>query len=283
MVETLWLEKWPQTTEKQKMRIEEAMKMAQWREILGQTSIYSQHAICLLAGPWRSWKGSTLVENGGGVTERFETTCKVSYARNLDWVEDISADPKTVAAQLVGELLDHCMEDCLIYEDTGAKVVDYVKRDELRCGGLVLSAEATKRECVYHSHTRAFVSVSVDGYEGKHLRGTSLHYGDGRLQSMLQPNGTELYEGTVQNYDVGENGKDKWWEIIAQWARKRIGRDCKLILMRSRYLMLTKIGEINGHLCRFEIFEERNRAVHPGPRSALQHRYCVRACRQTRD
>ena len=66
------------------------------------------------------------------------------------------------------------------------------------------------------------------------------------------------YEGRVQNYDVGEGGKDKWWEIVSNWARlEPVGKKMNLTLLRSRYLMLTKVGRVNGHLCRFEIFEER--------------------------
>ena len=76
--------------------------------------------------------------------------------------------------------------------------------------------------------------------------------------SMLQPNNTELYDGTVINYDVGENGKDKWWEVISNWARlERTKTKHNLILLRSRTLILTKLGSVNGHMCRFEIFEER--------------------------
>ena len=86
LVETLWIEKWPACTEKQKLRIEEAMRMSHvWKEIT-RTNFYLQPARNLLA----RWALEaiqmvhSLIVNGGGVNEYFEKTCHVSYSRSLD-------------------------------------------------------------------------------------------------------------------------------------------------------------------------------------------------------
>jgi hypothetical protein len=263
LVDTLWLERFPPTTVKQRMRIQRAMDMAPvWREI-EKCNFYEQPARYLLA----RWALETmqlveiLVVQGGGVDETFEKSNKVAYARNLDWLNDVSRHPDTVAEQLVGELLEASMEDALVYEDEEADVVEYVKREELEDvqAQYFTATETKKRVRVYHSHTRAFVSVSVGGHDG---RNPIWHYFDTLemvdFVSMLQPNNTEMYDGTVTNYDVGEGGKDKWWEVISQWARlERTATSHNLILLRNRTLILTKLGTISGHLCRFEIFEER--------------------------
>ena len=95
--------------------------------------------------------------------------------------EDVAADHKTIATQLVGELLEHGLEESLIYEDTGAQVVEYTKREELEdVEAQFFTAQKTYRRVrVYHSHTRAFVGVGVDGYEGKRPTWNFQYNGDG--------------------------------------------------------------------------------------------------------
>lgn len=263
LIETLWLKRFPPTTVKQRRRIARATMMAPvWREIT-RCNFYEQPARYLLA----RWALETmelvesLVDQGGGIDENFENSTKVSYARNLDWRNDVSLDSETIAEQLVGELLESAMEDSLVYERVDAPVVEYFKRDELEDvqSQFFTAQKSSKRVRVYHSHTCAFVCVSVNGHYG---RDPIWHSFDSMemvdFVSMLQPNNTELYDGTVTNYDVGESGKDKWWEVISNWARlERNNEKHNMTLLRSRTLILTKIGFVNGHMCRFEIFEER--------------------------
>ena len=120
---------------------------------------------------------------GGGIDESFERSTKVEYARNLDWHNDVSLDPDTVAEQLIGELLESAMEDCLIYENLDASV-EYTKRDELEdVEAQFFTAQRTvKRVRVYHSHTRAFVCVSVDGHLGRNPTWHSFDDGNGRFR-----------------------------------------------------------------------------------------------------
>ena len=62
------------------------------------------------------------------------------------------------------ELVIAAMEDSLVYERVDAPVVEYFKRDELEDvqSQFFTAQKSSKRVRVYHSHTCAFVCVSVN-------------------------------------------------------------------------------------------------------------------------
>jgi len=261
LCEMLWLKKFPNTTIKLLKGLRQAQSLKHvWAKIT-QCNFYKQPARYLLSR-W-ALEAMDLVEaitmQGGGADENFHH-CGVSYSRNMRWKDDV-ADPTLRAEQLVGELLHECLSESLIYENLEAEVNEYRPTSDVEDveRQFFASASTTRHVRVYYSGTRAFVGVAIPGMPGENPVWQYFNQMDiVDIVSMLQPNGTELYEGTAERRDISDEGKDKWWELLATWGRMDvIGQNRSLNLLRARYLMLTKVGSVNGHICRFELFEER--------------------------
>lgn len=200
---------------------------------------------------------------GGRANESF-ANCPVSAVHNLRWYEDV-LDPHNGGIELLGNILQSCLRNSLIYENKTCPVKYYYDRGDLG---------STERQCidsfvtpqnvhVYHSNEDVIVGVSVNG---AHLqRGQSIpnwkFFNKMKLRdliTMLQPNLTEIIEGKVKKYNIKDGGPHKWYELLAEWASlDNISENFQITLLRSRYMILSKLGLINGYLIRMEMFEER--------------------------
>ena len=270
LCEMLWLNPLPLTTQTTMERLKVARGLAPaWRGIC-RLAFYKHPARYLLA----RWCLETmdlmdqLLQQGGGVDEQFKFL-PVSYVQQLDWIEDV-CDSDTRADRLVGELLQASLSASQVYE-TEAAVVEYEKIDSITdTTRQYFSSRVSKRKCrVYYSGSDCYLAVTVEravkdkrrGRRGnrKEVRNYFSHMDILDVITMLQPNFTEIYEGRMQRYVIdGPKKKHDWWELLATWGRlEKVGKKFHMSLLRSRYLMSSSIGYLNGYLCRFEVFEER--------------------------
>ena len=236
----------------------------------------------------------------GGRADESYRLCDVQHLRQLRWASDV-VSPDNGGKELLGDLLCASFQDCLIYEDTACPVKFYFDRGNLnstekQCVG---SLTTHQHVCVYHSREETFVAVRADGSTLQERRPTSAgqaaaaaagnrpdqdHQNQQQqrhvvpswnffsrmrvrdLITMLQPNYTEIVEGKVQKFNIKEEGgTHKWYELLAQWAcLDNIDERLKVTLLRSRYLILSKLGEVSGHIIRQEMFEERFGEVRRG-------------------
>jgi hypothetical protein len=167
--------------------------------------------------------------------------------------------------QLLGDLLHACMEKSLIYENPNCMVRYYYDRGdhesvERQCIDSFLTPQHV---CVYHSGEETFVGVKVNGarlVKGQRLPNWKF-FGRMRVRdliTMLQPNFTEIVNGKVKKYNIKEGGTHKWYELLSEWAcLDNIAESFQITLLRSRFLVLSKLGNVKGYLLRMEIFEER--------------------------
>ena len=158
-----------------------------------------------------------------------------------------------------------CLAKALIYEDKHCLVKYFYDRGDIH---------STERKCidsfatpqhvrVYHSNEETFVGVSVDS--SRLLRNQSApswkFFSRMRVRdliTMLQPNFTEIVEGKVKKFNIKPGGTHKWYQLLAQWASlDNISDKFQITLLRSRYLVLSKLGMVKGYMVRMEIFEER--------------------------
>lgn len=198
LCDMLWIRKYPHAKVKSTMIINSARRLTHVWEKITTCSYYKTPARYLLS----RWvlEAMNLVEDisqqGGGVEEGYEESMMVSYARSLDWLSDLG-DPDTVGEQLIGDLLHGCFSTCLIYEDV-RDVHHYHARDDIEdVNKQYFSTSVSKRRVrVYYSHTQVYIGVSIDGYTTTnpewHFFATMSIV---EFVSMLQPNGTEIYEG----------------------------------------------------------------------------------------
>ena len=166
--------------------------------------------------------------------------------------------------QLLGDLLHACMEKSLIYENPSCSVKYYYDRGNM---------ESTERQCidsfnttqhvrVYHCNEETFVGVKITNGRLKRRQKLNTWHYFARMRvrdliTMLQPNYTEIVEGKVKKYNL-KNPDHSWYKLLSQWAcLDNITTPFNITLLRSRYLVLSKLGVVKGYMVRMEIFEER--------------------------
>lgn len=167
--------------------------------------------------------------------------------------------------ELLGDLLHACMQKALIYENTNCLVKYYYDRGNLssterQC---IDSFMTPQHVCVYHSNEETFVGVKVDG--SRLLRDQCVpnwkFFSRMRVRdliTMLQPNYTEIVEGKVKKFNIKPGGTHKWYQLLSEWASlDNISDQFQITLLRSRFLVLSKLGMVKGYLVRMEVFEER--------------------------
>jgi hypothetical protein len=167
--------------------------------------------------------------------------------------------------QLLGDLLHACLQKALIYEDKHCLVKYFYDRGDLssterQC---IDSFMTPQHVCVYHSNEETFVGVKVDS--SRLVRGQTApnwHFFSRMrvrdLITMLQPNYTEIVQGKVRKYNIKPGGPHKWYKLLSEWASlDNISEKFQITLLRSRHLVLSKLGMVKGYLVRMEIFEER--------------------------
>lgn len=157
------------------------------------------------------------------------------------------------------------MQKALIYEDKHCMVKYFYDRGDL---------SSTERQCidsfltpqhvyVYHSNEETFVGVKVDNTRLSRGQSVPNWYFFSRMRvrdliTMLQPNYTEIVEGKVKKFNIKPGGTHKWYKLLSEWASlDNISKEFQITLLRSRYLVLSKLGFVKGYLVRMEIFEER--------------------------
>jgi hypothetical protein len=200
----------------------------------------------------------------GGRAGADYSNCDVAHVQHVRWGPDV-LDGGNGGRQLLGEILTACMQKCLIYEDRNCMVRYYYDRGGLdnlqaQCIGCFDSPQLVR---VYHSDEDTFVSVSVSS--DRLLKGHSVpdwtYFSRTRVRdliSMLQPSFTEILEGKVQKYDIKEGGQHKWYQLLAQWASlDNTSIEFGVNLLRSRFMVLSRLGHMHGYLVRMEMFEER--------------------------
>ena len=183
--------------------------------------------------------------------------------QELRWENDVVSSNQ-IGTELVGNILSECFKTHLIYEILESKINYYYDRNKLdsidaQCVG---KSTTTQKVSVYHVGDEAFVSVQIDGTKfPRENRSndwtyfTKLKLSD--LIVMLQPNNTEIFEGKVKKYDINVGGMDIWYELLAKWLTiDDIGEEFDIAVLRSRFLILSKLGRCSGYLLRLEMFEE---------------------------
>lgn len=270
LCEMLWLNPLPNCGMINMKRLEQARTLVPvWRSIC-KLNFYKNPARYLLA----RWCLETmelmdsLAQHGGGIDEQFKFL-PISHVRHLSWVEDV-CDPDTRAEQLVGDLLQASLSESQVFDAPG-EVCEYERLDSIEdTSRQYFRSETHTRRCrVYYSGSDCYLMVTLDsttrdnrrGHRGerKESRNFVAHMDILDVITMLQPNFTEIFEGRLTKYIIaGPKKKHDWWELLATWGRlEKVGKTRNMTLLRSRYLMNSSLGYLNGYRCRFEVFEER--------------------------
>lgn len=188
----------------------------------------------------------------------------VSYAYDIDWKEDVISDN---VDNMIGTLFENSFQDDLIFENNSSPVTLYFDRKtrENVDKTVVGERELKSRVRVYYRGQDAYVGVDftrevekgMDHAKRKTRTYFSLVHVDDVVK-MLHPNGVEIFEGRIKKYNIDEGGPYKWYELISTWARlDDIGFHFKVNILRTRYLLMSRIGLVKGYEARYEIFEER--------------------------
>lgn len=209
----------------------------------------------------------------------------------VNWENDvISAFP---AEQLTGKILHSCFKDSIIFERDDATVKYYYDRQylndvEKQCIGtkkllhqhvavfqlydeaiVAILGQRVDTNAEEHDEASVVSNTSSSSNSVLRIQGSHFSWNCNRFMKislkdvviMLQPNSTEIFEGRIKKYDIKENGQHKWQELLADWAcinaMSGNGKGVEGVLLRSRYLILSKLGETSGYFLRQEIFEER--------------------------
>jgi hypothetical protein len=76
--------------------------------------------------------------------------------------------------------------------------------------------------------------------------------------TLIQPNYTEIFEGTVKKVLTSSSSEKDYYSALSRWiALDSIAGSLHLSIIRARYLILSKLGEIAGYFIRLEVYEER--------------------------
>lgn len=245
-------------------RISRALELTRVWKYFEKLSFYENPARVILA-QWTALFIEIVIRlsNLGGKAPFGFGGCSVDHVRHYRWHEDVYDED--AGEELVGELLYVSLHKSLIFELKDCPLKYYYDRKNLasteqQCLGVLANAQHVS---VYHSGEETYVGVTVR--KDRKLSGLDVKEFKffGRMKvndiiTMLQPNYTEIMEGKVKKIKLGEGGDATWFELLARWAcLDNIGERFLISLIRTRFLILSKLGHSNGYLIRQEIFEER--------------------------
>lgn len=183
--------------------------------------------------------------------------------QELRWQEDVISS-NDFGTELFGKIMTECFKHHLIFEIPDSTIKYYYDRKNLdsleaQCVG---KTSTTQKVSVYKVGEEAYVSVQIDKKQifresrsNDWIYFTKLKLTE--LIVMLQPNNTEIFEGKVKKYDINTGGTHLWYELLSNWLTlDDIGEKFEVSVIRSRFLILSKLGYTNGYLLRQEMFEE---------------------------
>jgi len=80
------------------------------------------------------------------------------------------------------------------------------------------------------------------------------------LITMLQPNFTEIFEGSIKKLvpNIQDNKENAYYRLFSSWlCFDVIGKTFDFSFIRTRYLILSNLGKISGYFVRLEVYEEK--------------------------
>jgi hypothetical protein len=183
----------------------------------------------------------------------------IDYVVHLRWKDDVCGSE---ADEIIGKLMGFCLKDCQVFEIPDAEMSYYEKGADVfdLTRNIVEVSTLKSRVCVYYQGSNAYIGVDVNR-KGQGCEDNKWTYFGvmemPNIITMLQPNSTEIFEGRIKNYNVGEGGEDNIFELFANWAKlDAIAENFQVTIMRARFMLFSKIGIVCGYQVRFEMFEE---------------------------
>jgi hypothetical protein len=198
----------------------------------------------------------------GGIPSN-EASDAIDVSVTLDWSRDVLSDKS--AKRVTGDILSAALQHAVIFE-TKRKVSEYHGRsdifDVMEC---VTEMHQNQYEMsVYHQSENVYFSINVSNDRDSPFFIFG-HVTQDEVFDSFQPNGVEIFESRVPNFEFG-NGQPMWFERMADWVQlqcrassgesKSREETCSLHLVRSRYMLHSMIGILNGYKCRIEVYEE---------------------------
>jgi hypothetical protein len=251
----LFLDPLPKCTKLMKAQMECAWSMRKAWDVYMQCSLIDYPARYLIA----QWCIEAIrlinscVEYGGIAGNQFKT--QVEYVYDVRWKEDIANNPDN----MIGKVLSAAFKEYQIYESSNSEVTYYFNKKTFRKAEQKIIGEKTLIQNVKVYHRGEFCYVSCD-YKRENDFEPITYFQFMKLTdvvSMLYPNGMEIFEGRVTQYDISEGGRHRWYELVSNWSRLNdVGQYFQVSLLRARHLMLSRIGFVSGFSSRYEIYEE---------------------------
>jgi hypothetical protein len=202
-----------------------------------------------------------VTSKAGGIPSN-EASDAIDVSVSLDWNGDVLSD--TSAKRVTGEILSAAMQHAVIFE-TKRNVSEYhSKPDIFDVTQCVTEMYQNKYDIkVYHQAQNVYASVNLSDIRDSPFMIFG-HITQDEVFDSFQPNGVETFESRVPHFEFGV-GQPAWFERMADWIllqcqakndSKTIADSCSLHIVRSRYMLHSMIGILNGYKCRIEVYEE---------------------------
>lgn len=221
--------------------------------------------------------------------------CHVETIREFDWVQDAySYATEALVGDVLERCLDECLVEH--YEHCPVTVYTHRQDINNRESQMVIPVKTTNPVRIYHKGNDAFVAVKMNRGQMVHIARLQEQYTStfkpsaeevfvpnehgnrpmneamvpsdsfyyftvvsmGHVVKMLRPTSMEIFEGKIPQFNVGnDENSDKWYQLLSSWTKlDNIGEEFEVSSLRTRQLLLSKLGNVNGYHCRLEIFEE---------------------------
>lgn len=246
-----------------------------WNHLRESYGFYEHPAVLLIT----SWYSATLqfFEKCAPASgfPAFTDTDLIDTTIELDWKMDVINEFDE--NKLAGEILSVCFSHAMVHQDI-LPVILYSSQKDIQdvTKSMVVSTTELHVVTVFHQGPNVYVSAER-GIETVDYASpiSSLHpvprnrstdpicFGYIRqddIMPIFQPNAVEIFEGRIPYFKFGR-GLPKWYEVLAAWLRVQnmSVNNClyhNVSIARSRYLLSSFMGRIDGHVCRVEAFEE---------------------------
>lgn len=246
-----------------------------WNHLNESYGFYDRPVVLLVT----SWYNATLqffekCAHASGFPDYTDTDL-VDTTLEMSWTKDVMEEFDE--NRLAGEILSVCFSHCKLFEDV-LPVILYSSQKDLTdvTKSMVVSVTELHVVRVYHQGKNVYYSAEkgVDSVDysapssGLHPvprnKGPSTvcfgYIHQDEVIPVFQPNAVEIFEGRISYFKLGR-GNPKWFEVLAPWLRiQNISENFHLYhnvdIARSRYLLTSFMGKVDGYYCRVEAFEE---------------------------
>jgi hypothetical protein len=154
-----------------------------------------------------------------------------------------------------------CFKDAKVFEKK-QKVSVVADRDDVHSMVRPVNKTCVEKKIirVYHVYDDAYICVQVDRPNQPPVYYFNI-LPTIEVTNLFNATNIEIYEGRIPKYDF-KSGKDTWEKLLASFTQVD-RRDGTLIVssIRSRYLILSRIGPLAGFSARFEFFENKQGEV----------------------